>query len=178
MTPEIGLLSATQFNWPVFRATIDKSLNMRPDIDINKLPVDFSEDALVLLNIAAYYGWPIENPLNVLRDIPPLFMQYLQYSFFIACDHVTWSEFNPDSNIIIVSQELPECLLLIATGTLNNWYQSIVTNLGRDWEFSHETRFLFDKILITFERERGLGFVFEKYKKKMQSDQTFLLEKK
>lgn len=177
MIPEIGLLTVTQIDWPTFRATMDKVLSLRPDTDINRLPVDLSEDAKILLNIAAYYGWKIENPLGVLRRLPPMFMEYLSYSFFIACDNSTWEEFNPTSNLNIIKRELPECLLLITTGTLAAWYQTIITNLERDWQYTRETRLLFDKIMITFER-RGLNYLFESYRKKVLEDHTFLLEKK
>jgi len=178
MTPEVGLLGVTQYNWPSFRATMDKVLNLRPDIDINSLPVDFSDDALILLNVAAYFGWNIKNPLAVLRNMQPMFMEYLSYQFFIACNKETWEEFNPN-NITTIKKDLPDgILLIIATGSLNAWYQTIVNNIARDWQFKHETRYLFDRIMLILERERGLTFIFENYKKKMQQDYTFLLEKK
>ena len=179
MTPEIGILAVTQYNWPSFRSTMDRTLNIRPDTDINSLPIAFSNDALILLNIAAYYGWDIKNPLFVLRNIPPLFMEFISYQFFIACNIETWEEFNP-SNIHVIKQSLPIAgsVLIIASGTLSAWYQSIICNLGRDWEYTHETRYLFCRIMLLLERERGLAFIFEPYQKKMKSDYTFLLEKK
>lgn len=177
MIPEIGLLTVTQIDWPTFRATMDKVLKLRPDEGINRLPVNLSDDAKILLNIAAYYGWKMNNPLDVLRRLPPIFMEYLSYSFFIACNNKVWEEFNPNSNLNIIRRELPECLLLITSGTLSIWYSTIVTNLERDWEYSHETRILFCKLMIAFEK-RGLNFLFENYKKKVQKDYTWLLEKK
>jgi hypothetical protein len=178
MNPEIGLLAVNRLNWPVFRDTLNRVLNKRPDTAINTIPIDFSDDAKVLLNIAAFFGWSLENPLGVLRTLPPLFMEFLTYQFFIACDQDTWEEFNPSSNITIIKQEIPDGLLIISTGTLNAWYQSIVCNLERNWKFRHDTRVLFCKLMLCFERERGLRQLFEGYKKVVQPDQTFLLEKK
>ena len=178
MSPEVGLLAVTAVNWPTFRATMDKALKLRPDIDINNIPLNLSNDALVLLNIAAFYGWSLNNPLNVLRNIPPGFMECLSYQFFIACDELTWDEFNPSSNITVIKRKLTDGILLIASGTLSGWYQTIVNNLGRDWSFQQNTRILFCKIMLTLERERGLGIIFEKYKKRVQKDYTFLLERK
>ena len=77
MVPEVGLLSTTQFNWPSFRLTVNAALDLRPDSVLNNLPIEFSDDAKVLLNIAAYYGWDISNPFNVLRNCPLIFLEYL-----------------------------------------------------------------------------------------------------
>jgi hypothetical protein len=173
MTPEISLLSVTNFDWPTFRGTVDKALNMRPDIDIGKLPINLSDDAKLLLNIAAFYGHSIDSPLYTLRYLPLEFMNYLSYTFFIACDTDTWEEFIFSNNLTIIRQDS----LILATGTLSKWYQTIVNNLNRDWEFKHDTRVLFCKLMIFFEK-RGLGFLFETYIKKVQEDFTFLLEEK
>jgi hypothetical protein len=178
MLPEIELLGVTNFNWTSFRGTMDMTLKLRPDVIINKFPIDLSDDAKVLLNVAAYYGWSIDNPLHTLRNIAPLFMDFLTYHFMIACDEYTWNEFNTSVNIQVIKREVDTGLLLLTTGTLYNWQQTILTNLLRDWEYSHNTRVLFDKLLLFFERERGLGILFEGYRKKILQDQTFLLEKK
>lgn len=177
MIPEIGLLTVTKIDWPTFRATMDKALDLRPDIDLNSLPIELSEDAKYLLNLAVYYGWSIKNPLDMLRNLPSMVMKNLSYSFFIACDKETWEELNLDNTISIIKREVVGGYLLVTSGTLEAWYYAIVNNLERDREYSHKTRTLFCKLMIAFER-RGLNFLFEKYVKKVQQDYTWLLEHK
>lgn len=176
MTPEVIFLAGTKFNWPDFRATIDKALNLRPDIIINKVPVDFSDDAKVLLNIAAFYGWDITNPLNTLRHLPPMFLEYLSYQFFIACDQSALDQIH-FNKITIIKNKIPDGYLILATGSLAAWFDTIVSNLGRDWEYETNTRILICKIMLLLEK-RGLNVLFDKHRKKMQKDGTFLLESK
>lgn len=173
MIPEVELLSAVSLRWPSFRATMDKALKLRPEYVINNLPIELSDDCIILLNIAAFYGWQINNPLSTLRNLPPLFMEYLHYTFMLACDEHTQNQIQFHNITTINNSDI-----IIATGSLDSWYQLIVNNLSRNWNYSFEAKVLLCKILLTFERERGLKFIFESYKKKMQSDQTFLLEDK
>jgi hypothetical protein len=172
MTPEVELLATNNFNWPSFRATVDKALKLRPDSIINKLPIQLSDDAKILLNIAAFYGHNINNPLDVLRKMPPLFMNFLSYTLMIGCDAKTWDNFHAGVDAIRTGD------IIIATGTLAHWYQTITMNLSRDWDYDQNTLILFDKILLVFERKCGLAILFETYRKKLKSDGTFLLERK
>ena len=177
MLPEIGLLGVTQYDWPTFRSTMAHALGKRPDLDINKLPIELSNDALILLNIAAFWGFDIKNPLDTLRNLPSYFKSYLSYQFFIACNKDTWDEIHITQGITFIEKTLPEGVLLLCSGSLDSWYSVIVNNLNRDWEYTHEARLIFCKLMVCFER-RGLHFLFEDYKKKVLQDYTFLLEKK
>ena len=172
MIPELHLISATSYDFKSLKATLDRVLKLRTD---ESYPVNFSEDAQVLLNIALFFGWNMKNPLNILRHVPDLFMQYVSYTFMIACDIKTWDELQT-VKLSIVSRELVDCHLFIVTGTLAHWFQTITLNIGRDWGYSFEAKFLIDKIVLILERERGLKQLFENYNKKFQKDQTFLLE--
>ena len=172
ITPEVELLSRSEFNWISFRATMDKALKLRPDIDINKLPIELSDDAKILLNIAIFFGYSSNDPVKLLRDIPPLFMNFLTYTFMIACDEDTWTEFHATIDAIRTGH------IVLATGTLAHWHQTIITNLSRNWNYSQNTLILYDKILLVFERQCGLRLIFEKYRKKLNADGTFLLEVK
>lgn len=175
MNPQVSLLATTEFNWVQFRATIDSALKLRPDTIINKIPIDFSNDAKLLLNIAAYYGWSIENPLNVLRNLPTLFMEFLSYQFFIACDHETWEEFNGSSKLVTIKQNVYDGLLVIATGSLATWFETITINLNKDKPLSTNTKMIYCQCQLLLERDRGLLSLFDKYRKQIQEDGTFLL---
>jgi len=173
MTPEIELLSVVEINWDTLRGTLDKVLSIRPDLVINKLPIELSQDAEVLLNIAAFYGWDISNPLSTLRSIPSFFMEFLHYSFIIGCDKEHWDILQTARVTEIINKDL-----IIVTGSLAAWHDTIILNLGRDWGYSYESIYLLDKLILILERSRGLNLIFEKYKKKLKPDYTFLLEKK
>jgi hypothetical protein len=173
MLPDVGLIAANKIEWDAFRSTLDKVLKLRPEQSINSCPISFSEDAKYLLNIAAFYGWDIDKPLNVLRNVPPIFMSYLHYTLFIACDHNVYEEWTC-SMPIIKRNILDDTYLLLVTGSLDQWYETIILNLNRDWEFKYETRVMLNKLMVFFERDRGLNHIFPK--KKVLPDHTWLLE--
>jgi hypothetical protein len=168
MVPEVALLSAIQINWPSFRSTMDKSLELRPESVINRLPIKLSDDAVFLLNLIAFHGLSISSPLLALKYSVPLVTDYLHYTFMIACEEID-IQFN---NITIMRNGN----IIIATGPLTAWYHFIVNNLNKNYKITNEERILVGKLLLILERERGLGVLFEKHRKKLQPDGTFLLE--
>lgn len=175
MTPEVELLSNVQYSWISFRATLDKVAGVRPGETINRLPIELSEDAKVLLYVCALAGQSIDQPIRVLELIPQQYMGFLHYSFLIACDRETWNEFQMCTRAQTMVTECLDYYFVVASGTLDVWYNTIITHLGRDWGYCFGTRILIGKIMVTLER-RGLQAVFNRYRKKMLKDNSFLLE--
>ena len=175
MDPQIELLSSVQINWPAFRATIDRAMNTRPDRVLSQYPVDFKDDAEFLLYLANVAGISIANPLNVLRTLPHGFLNYLHYTMMIACDGKTYNEFNSNTRLDIIVRQVDINYILLVTGPLAIWYDTIVLNLARDWKYSASTRLLIDKLLLLFDKQ-GLKELFANYNRKPLNDGTFLLE--
>ena len=158
MTPQIELLSSVKINWPAFRATIDKALNERPDRILAQYPVAFSDDAEFLLYLASLNGISINNPLDVLRTLPHDMLAYLHYTVMVACDVETCKQFSESTRLNIITKQKDIVYILLVTGPMTLWFDTIVLNLTRDWKYAKSTRFLIDKLLLLFEKQGLLPY--------------------
>lgn len=177
MNPEVELLSAVQVNWPSFKSTLDKGLDERHDRILAQCPVPISEDAEFLLYLAALTGIPVNNPLDVLRTLPHEMMDYLHYTFMVACDEQTCNEFMFSTKLQVITKKRDEICFMLVAGPFTDWFNTIVLNLAKKRRYTTYTRVLINKFLILFER-RGLQEVFNNYAKKPKGDGTFYLELK
>ena len=170
MNAEIELLSVVKINWDSFRSTMDKYCQ-RPHLHKN---IELSEDAEYLLNIATFNNISYRDPLTLLRRYPHHLLEFLHYSFMVACPEPVYEDFNLKTRLGIITQKTPEkvCLSLV-TGSLSNWYTTIIYNLQEQSPITE----LIDRFYLAFEK-RGLVYLFEKYNKRITKEGLFLLEKR
>jgi len=177
MDPQVEIISRAAINWPSFKATMNKVLDSRPDYILGS-QVTVKEDPELLLYLAAMFGISIKNNMQALREIPHHLLEFLHYTFMVACNDRSFNEFTRATRLsIVVNATLPDVNFVLVTGTLATWYNTITLNLAKDWKYSPDTRLLINKILLLFERQ-GLGPLFDNYEKSMCKDGTFFLKKR
>lgn len=168
--PQIKLLSCVKIDWKEFNTTVSH-LDKRPDRELSQYPVSFTDDTKYLLYLANLNGISLNNPTSVLNNLPNELLEYLHYTFMVACDRETYVKFAESSRLQIVPVETGDMYLLLVAGTFFTWYNTITLSLLR------KESLLINKFLIHFE-QNGLKEIFSKYKKVIQINGTFLLEHK
>lgn len=166
MQPAVELIAAPDFNWVSLRATLDKALDLRPDIPINLSPLDFTLDAQLLLYLAMCRGYDIARPEAVLRELPDVVLRHLHYTFMCAAD------FRIEPMYIACVQKDN---IAILTGSLTQWRDELLYKLIGDWADTFDKRYLCNCIQLTLEKERGLELVFQRHTKVPCNDGTFQL---
>lgn len=170
--PQIHLLSQTVIDFEMLKLTC-KNVDLRPEYVITQYPVSFSTDAKYLLYLTSLSGLSIKEPKTALRNLPYFILRFLSYTIMIACDKNISSEFSRGSKCDLITVEHRDMYLILATGNLSEWLDTIIMNSNKQ----SDLLLLMDKLILFFEK-RGLGDLFFKYKKLPQKDGTFLLEKK
>lgn len=174
MNSNLIIVSRTRVEWPVLRKTVSQATGFQPSSRIAQCPVSFSEQAEYLL-FAAYLILDIteEDPHNLLLNLPREAMDFLHYTFLIACDADTASDLREKTRAHYTMTDLGRGYCILGTGPLSVWYDAIMLNLTQPRAAWKETRLLLNKMLLLFEKE-GLQALFPH--KNVLPDKTFLLE--
>lgn len=103
-------------------------------------------------------------------------LRHLSYSLVIRSSFLSIFDLLSNSSISVSSAECSDgTYLSYASGNLEEWREAIINSCSDS--SSIELRLLFDRILLTFEKE-GLSDVFSDYRKVNLPDKTFRLEQK
>jgi hypothetical protein len=175
----IEIVSRSKIEWPLLRKTISDATGLQPSSSIRQSHVKFSDAAEALI-FGAYLILDItdEDPHDVLLNLPRECLEYLHYTFLIACSRDTVDDLREKTNANYIMLDVGSSYCVLGTGPLSVWYDAITLNLTyprMSWKGFHGTRLLLNKMLYLFEKE-GLQALFSKYNKKQLPDKTFLLE--
>lgn len=173
MIPELLPVTSVKVNWPVLRKTVSQVTGLQPSSQVASSPIQFSEPAEFLL-FAAYLSNITGDPHNVLLTLPRECMNFLHYTFLIACDEDTTRDLRERTRAHYTMTDVRNGYCILGTGPLSVWHDAVVLNLTHPRSLVAGTRILLDKLLLFFERE-GLHALFPN--KKSLEDGTFLLEK-
>lgn len=178
MNPEVILISRVEVDWPTLRKNISVVLNRSPSDFIAQSPVKFTPAAEYLI-FAAYLKYEFKNkdPLQILRTLPHEILNFLHYSFLVACDKETYENIRDYTGIIWCPIKVYDNYCILGTGSLFDWWYYITLHLSQSINYSREYRIFLDKVLLLLEKE-GLRELFNDYSKKALPDKTFLLEQK
>jgi len=171
--PEVCPLGRTELDNAVLLANLNDLFNMQPSRKLDFCPIHLSEAARLLVILAEVQSpGPMDlQPENILRDLPPGVMQFIQYSFLVLCDNELPALIVRNTRLEVIT--VGTCTLVV--GPLAHWFDAIVAIHPRtDSHF----RLLLNKVLLFFEVTEGLALVFDGYRKVAQPDRTFCMEKK
>lgn len=176
MDSNLIIVSRVKVEWPVLRKTISQVTGLQPSSMIDQCPVNFSPNAEFLL-FAAYLilNSTEEDPHNLLINLPREAMDFLHYTFLIACNTDTAVDLREKTRAHYTMMEIERGYCVLGTGPLSVWFDAIVLNLTHPRTMIGSTRILFDKMMLLLEKE-GLHAIFSKFNKKTLEDKTFLLE--
>jgi hypothetical protein len=181
MNPEILPVTSTQIDWPNLRKSVANATGIRPSDIIAQSPVKFSEKAEFLLFTAyLYLDSTEENPHTLLLNLPRECLEFLHYTFIIACGPDTINDLREKTRAHYTMTDLGKGYCVLGTGPLSVWFDAITLNLIHPYMNTkgyYSTRIIFDKLMLFFEKE-GLSAIFSKYIKKSLPDKTFLLGNK
>ena len=175
MGPDLIIVSRTKIEWPILRKTVFHATGFQPSSVIAQCPVNFSEQAEYLL-FAAYLILDVtdEDAHNLLLNLPREALDFLHYTFLIACDENVAIDLREKTRAHYTMTDIGKGYCILGTGPLSVWYDAIVLNLTHTRISMNNTRILLNKMMLLFEKE-GLHALFPN--KNMLADGTFLLEK-
>jgi hypothetical protein len=181
MNPEIIPVSRVKVDWPTLRKNVSQATGLRPSDRIAQSPVKFTEAAEYLL-FAAYLYLDIteDDPHRVLLNLPRECLDFLHYSFLIACERSIIEDLREKTRAHYTMTDVGRGYCVLGTGPLSVWYDAVVLNLTHPQlalKGMGPTRVLFNKLMLFFEKE-GLQALFRDTAKKQLPDKTFLLEHK
>lgn len=181
MVPEIIPVSRVKVDWPLLRKTASQATGLRPSGRIAQSPVKFSEAAEYLLFAAyLYLDTQEDDPHRILLNLPRECLDFLHYSFMIACGPDTVNDLREKTRAHYTMTDMGRGYCVLGTGPLSVWYDAVVLNLTHPqmaFKSMANTRLLLDKLMLFFEKE-GLQALFRDTTKKQLPDKTFLLERK
>ena len=178
MIPEIITVSHTVVDWPMLKKNVSAALGQSPFRASDQCPVPLSEAAELLICVAIMKHSFTGDALSILRSMPLDCMEYLHYTFLIACDEKAYVALLNLSNITFTTQRVNDNVYcILGTGPLSAWFLYTTLTLSSKFLENTNYRVLFDKLLILLEQE-GLGELFNDYKKISLQDKTFKLEHK
>lgn len=181
MQPEIISVSRVKVDWPLLRKAVSQATGLRPSDRIAQSPVKFTEAAEYLL-FAAYLYLDVseDDPHKILLNLPRECLDFLHYSFLIACDRDVIEDLREKTRAHYTMTDVGRGYCVLGTGPLSVWHDAIVLNLTHptaNLKGFQGTRLLLNKLMLFFEKE-GLQALFRDTTKKQLPDKTFLLEHK
>lgn len=167
MTPSI--------DWQAFLSICNGALAKMPteQLDSYKVPLN----AASFIAALSYLRSPEskETPWQSLLK-SGLLKEHLSFSFLIVCDREVLVDVTTRSKLNIVFQRtINENYLIVASGTLNDWYNATLEFCTKTVCFG--TRYLYDAITLLFEKA-GFQQLWTDCAKESLTDGTFLLENK
>lgn len=168
MVPDILPIVTTKVDWTNFLLGCEKALgrNVAASLDAKNMPASG----------AAAFSCGVKEFKQQNSDAVKAFREYSNnqhtyVGFLIVCDKQVLHEI-PTKSIDYTYTEGLDCVVLITTGSLYQWYFFIL-GLLVDHQ-SVNTRFLGMKLLLWFERN-DFGEVWANFRKESLLDKTYIL---
>lgn len=179
MDPQLLTVARTKVDWPDLRKNVSQVTGLQPSARIAQSPVKISEAAETVL-FPAYMLLDVtdKEPHNLLLELPRECMDFLHYTFLIACDRDVVEDLREKTRAHYTMTDVGRGYCVLGTGPLSVWYDAVVLNLTHPqmaYKAMRSARVFFDSLMLLLEKE-GLQALFSKYSKKSLQDKTFLLE--
>lgn len=119
---------------------------------------------------------PDSDPIDMIRN-PGALARHVSYSVLLAADKRVIIELIESSSLSILSTgtNVRQIRLAYISGTLEQWFVSIIN--GCSSLSSKELRLFYDHCLIFIEKD-GFAQLWSDYRRVVQPDKTFLLERR
>ena len=160
-------ISQTNIDWATYLVATKNALGRSVTSYIDEKGIKTNNLFSYLLTISEFY----ES-----HDIDNSILRHGSFGFLVECDNETLLELMENTDLSINSISLyRDTRLLVVTGTLLEWRDSVINCCSII--VSPELRALSDMFLLHLEKA-GLSQLWQKYKKEIIKDKTFVLEAK
>lgn len=123
---------------------------------IDSSPMGFSPVAEFLI-YTSYLHADVNDPMNILRNLPLYCMKSVSYSFLLGCEHILAFDLSTYTDLNMYGKLVGSAYLALVTGTLEDFY-NMLKNKNVNCEIQ-------DMFLVCLEQQ-GLKLVFEKFRQK------------